>query len=67
MSQPDRYNWSEKDETLRLQALNRDKNDPDLKSLACYTMFAAESSRVHFRFVSGRPVSPVSTDFLEWR
>ena len=53
---------SEKGEPLRVQELSKDKNDPDPKALACYGMFEATSSRMHLRFVSGRPVSQVTTD-----
>jgi hypothetical protein len=66
LSQPNLHSWSEKDEPLRLQELSKNKNDPDPKSLACYGMLSAESGRMHLRFVSGRPVSQVTTDFLEW-
>jgi transposase len=66
VSQPDLHSWSEKDEPLRLQELNKDKNDPDPKALACYGMLSATSGRMSLRFVSGRPVSQVTTDFLAW-
>ena len=66
VSQPNMHSWSEKDEPLRLQELAADKNDPDPKALACYGMLSAESRHMHLRFVSGRPVSQVTTDFLEW-
>jgi hypothetical protein len=66
LSQPNLHSWSEKDEPLRLQELSADKNDPDPKALACYGMLSADSGRMHLRFVSGRPVSQVTTDFLEW-
>jgi hypothetical protein len=29
-------------------------------------MLSADSGRMHLRFVAGRPVSQVTTDFLEW-
>lgn len=29
-------------------------------------MLAANSGRMHLRFVAGRPVSQVTADFLEW-
>ncbi|HEY7415116.1 MAG TPA: hypothetical protein VH593_07985 [Ktedonobacteraceae bacterium] len=29
-------------------------------------MLEASNGRMHLRFVSGRPVSQVTTDFLEW-
>lgn len=66
MSLPNLHRRNEKDEPLRLQELNKDKTDPDPKALACYRMLEAESSRIHLRFVEGRPVSQGTTDFLEW-
>jgi transposase len=66
VSQPNLHSWSESDEPLRLQELAVEKNDPDPKALACYGMLSAESGHMHLRFVSGRPVSQVTTDFLQW-
>jgi transposase len=66
VSQPNLHSWSEQDQPLRLQELSADQNDPDPKALACYGMLSASSGRMHLRFVSGRPVSQVTTDFLEW-
>lgn len=66
VSQPDLHSWSVESEPLRLHELCRDKTDPDPKALACYGMLAAESGRMLLRFVEGRPVSQVTTDFLEW-
>lgn len=66
LSQPHLHSWSEQDEPLRLQELPTQKNDPDPKALACYGLLSAESGRMHLRFVAGRPVSQVTTDFLHW-
>lgn len=66
MSQTNLHSWSEKDEPLCLQELAADKNDPDPKALACYGMLSAGSGRMHLRFVSGRSVSQMTTNFLEW-
>lgn len=66
VSQPHMHSWSDQDDPLHLQELAVDKNDPDPKALACYGMLSVESGRMHLRFVSGRPVSQVTTDFLEW-
>lgn len=66
VSQPNLHSWSEQGEPLRLQELAMDKNDPDPKALACYGMLSVTSGHMHLRFVSGRPVSQVTTDFLEW-
>ena len=60
------HSWSEQGEPLRLQELKKEKNDPDPKALACYGVLSADSDRMHLRFVEGRPVSQVTTDFLEW-
>src|SRR6266516_4284309 len=53
-------------EPLRLQEVSVVKNAADPKALACYGMLSANSGCMHLRFVSGRPVSQVTTDFLEW-
>ncbi|GHO50795.1 transposase [Ktedonospora formicarum] len=66
LSQPNLYSWSEQNEPLRLQELSKDKNDPDPKALACYGVLSATNDRMYLRFVAGRPVSQVTTDFLEW-
>jgi transposase len=66
VSQPNMHSWSEPKEPLRLQKLEAPKDDPDPKALACYGMLSANSGRMSLRFVSGRPVSQVTTDFLEW-
>lgn len=66
VSQPTMHSWSELGEPLRLQELTKDKNDPDPKALACYGMLSVGDGRMHLRFVEGRPVSQVTTDFLEW-
>ncbi len=49
------------------------KDDPDPKALACYGIlvrWATEGEEMHeeawLRFVDGRPVSAVTTPFLEW-
>ena len=66
LSQPNLHSWSEQNEPLRLQELSKDKNDPDPKALACYGVLSATNERMYLCFVAGRPVSQVTTDFLEW-
>ena len=66
VSQPTLHSWSDQNGPLRLQELSVDKNDLDPKSLACYGMLSVTSGRMHLQFVSGRPISQVTTDFLEW-
>jgi hypothetical protein len=65
-SQPNMHSWSQQDEPLRLQEQNKDKDDPDPKALACYGMLSATCGHMHLRFIPGRPVSQVTTDFLQW-
>src|SRR5690348_18293745 len=43
--------------------------DPDPKALACYGLLlrrGAEPEEVWLRFVQGRPVSAITTQFLDW-
>jgi hypothetical protein len=49
-----------------LQELQVSKDDPDPKALCCYGMLDAHSGVIRLRFVDGRPVSQVTTDFLKW-
>jgi len=55
---------------LRLQELARAKADTDPKALACYGLLLrrrpAHADQMLLRFVDGRPVSAVTTDFLAW-
>jgi len=66
LSQPNLHSWREEGEPMRLQERSKEKEDPDPQALACDGMLAAPSGRMHLRFVSGRPVSQVTTDFLQW-
>jgi hypothetical protein len=42
------------------------KDDPDPKALSCYGLYLPELSRSWLRFVDGRPVSAITTQFLSW-
>ena len=49
------------------------KGDPDLKALACYGVLWQQGAltepirkQMSLRFVTGRPVSALTTQFLEW-
>ena len=43
-----------------------DKDDPDPKAIACYGLLRTDTGQMLLRFVDGRPVSHVTTQFLEW-
>jgi hypothetical protein len=63
-ARPPLHTWT--DEPLRLveQAVARD--DPDPKALACYGLLRTDTEQIWLRFVDGRPVSEVTTQFLGW-
>lgn len=67
--------WQGDDTPVRLVAQRRSKDDPDPIALACYGMLVRHTApdgalpppdQMLLRFVDGRPVSAVTTDFLAW-
>lgn len=64
------HSWAEAAEgPLRLIEQQAPKGDPDPKALACYGVLlrqAAHAERVWLRFVSGRPVSAITEQVLQW-
>ena len=42
------------------------KDNPDKKALACYGVLLPQTREVWLRFLDGRPVSAVTTQFLTW-
>ena len=70
LAQPDQHNWMADDASPRLQELEQAKNDVDPKALACYGLLVRclshHPDEMLLRFVDGRPVSAVTTDFLNW-
>ena len=68
---PARSAWPDGRRRARsLQELTRAKDDPDPKALACYGLLLRRrpehADQMLLRFVDGRPVSPVTIDFLAW-
>ena len=51
---------------MRLLEKEAPKDDPDPKALSCYGLYVPELERTWLRFVDGRPVSAITTRFLEW-
>jgi hypothetical protein len=70
LAQPHLRAWAESDQPLRLieQAVAAD--DPDPKALACYGLLlqgaGQQDDAIWLRFVDGRPVSALTTQFLDW-
>jgi hypothetical protein len=62
VSQPSLHTWT--DEPLRLVEQSVAKHDPDPKALACYGLLLPATDELWLRFVDGRPVSAITTQFL---
>ena len=67
------HSWVDADQPLRLVEQAVAKTDPDPKARACYGLWvrwAQPAGGWHestwLRFISGRPVSAQTTDFLAW-
>jgi DDE superfamily endonuclease len=59
--------FSEAGEPLRLMEQSLEKDDPDPKAISCYGLYVPElEKKTWLRFVDGRPVSAITTRFLEW-
>jgi len=70
---PRMHAWQDEDQPVRLIEQSWQKGDPDPKALACYGVLWQEGTpndpvrkKMWLRFVSGRPVSDISTQFLDW-
>jgi hypothetical protein len=65
--------WQSKDEPVHLVEQVWQKNDPDPKAFACYGVLwqhgpvtSPVRHQMSLRFVDGRPISAITTQFLEW-
>ena len=54
------------DKPLRLLRHAPDRHDPAPKAVACYGLLRTDTQGMLLRFVDGRPVSTVTTQFLTW-
>ncbi len=65
--QPNLHSFSEAGEPLRLVEQSVAKDDLDPKAISCYGLYLPELERTTWlRFVDGRPVSAITTRFLQW-
>lgn len=62
MRQPSLHTWT--DEPTRLIEQSVAKDDPDPKALAAYGLLLHATDELWLRFVDGRPVSAITTQFL---
>jgi hypothetical protein len=63
---PAMHAWAGENTPLRLVERAVPKEDTDPKALSCYGLLRADTERMMLRFVSGRPLSQVTEDFLGW-
>jgi transposase len=70
LAQPAQHCWTEAETTHKLQELTVPADASDAKALACYGVLVRHSpshaDEMLLRFVTGRPVSAVTTTFLAW-
>lgn len=70
--QPSMRSWTEEGRQLRLVEQSVAKEDKDPKALACYGLLVRLEAgdemweEMWLRFVEGRPVSGITTQFLDW-
>ena len=64
---PTLSSWSEEGKPLRLiqQSVAKD-DDPEPKAISCYGLYLPKLDQTWLRFVDGRPVSSITTQFLQW-
>ncbi len=68
MAQPHLPAWAAA-QSLRLVEQTVAKGDPDPKALSCYGLVlrrTQQAEEIWLRFVVGRPVSALTTQFLDW-
>ena len=69
VAQPALHSWSADGQPLHLVEQTVANTDPDPKALACYGVLLRQpqqADRLWLRFVDGRPVSVITTQFLAW-
>jgi hypothetical protein len=63
---PTLSSWAEEGKPLRLLQKSVEKDDPEPKAISCYGLYLPEFGDTWLRFVDGRPVSSITTQFLSW-
>src|ERR687888_498166 len=65
LARPTLHAWQDDERPLRLIEQTVARDDPDPKALACYGVLFPATKEVWLRFLDGRPVSAVTTVFLD--
>jgi DDE superfamily endonuclease len=65
---PTLSSWAEEGKPLRLIQQSVAKDDPSeaTKAVSCYGLYLPQIGDTWLRFVDGRPISSITTRFLEW-
>ena len=64
---PTLSSWAAEGRPLRLLQKSVAKDDPEPKAVSCYGLYLPEiDEETWIRFVDGRPVSSITTQFLGW-
>jgi DDE superfamily endonuclease len=66
LARPSLNSWVEEGEPLRLIEQSVAKDDPDPKAISCYGLYVPKLKKTWLRFVDGRPLSTITTRFLDW-
>src|SRR5262249_384399 len=70
LAQPNPHGWTDAETSDKVQERSRPPDDPDPKALACYGLLLRpgplQADQMWLRFVTGRPVSAVTIEFLAW-
>lgn len=66
MALPALSSWAQEGKPLRLIQQSVAKEDPDPKAISCYGLYLPELGDTWLRFVDGRSVSSITTQFLSW-
>jgi transposase len=65
LARPSLRAWSAGD-PLKMHVLSRREDDPDPVAICCYGLLRQDTDKMMLRFVEGRPVGDVTTQFLAW-
>ena len=63
---PSMHSWADAGNPARLLEKEARKDDPEPKALSCYGLYLPGFKETWLRFVDGRPVSSITTQFLGW-
>ena len=68
IAHPHLHSWVQDGKPLRLIEKEVSKSDVDPKALACYGLWLPEADmrQMLLRFVDGRPISGITTRYLDW-